>query len=399
MHSAKPDLLFLAHRIPFPPDKGDKIRSYHLLKHLSERYRIHLGAFIDDPDDWRHADALSDLCHDVRLISLDPFKAKIKSLTGLLTGEALSLPYYRNAEMARWVSDKLRSGLNRSVIYSSVMAQYVMQAPGTRVMDFVDMDSDKWRQYAATKSWPLSWLYGREAIHLLEWERKVASSFDASLFVSAQEATDFSRAAPESLDRVGWYNNGVDADYFSPERAYESPYAAGEIAIAFTGAMDYWPNVDAVQWFASEVLPALLQTHPELVFSIVGSRPTPALQALAGPHIRVTGRVPDVRPWLAHAHVVVAPMRIARGVQNKVLEGMAMARTVVVSPQGLEGLDAHPGDEVLLGKSAAAFADACRAVIAGRNLGAAARQRVIDSYAWEACLRKIDVLLEERRDV
>ncbi len=398
MHSAKPDLLFLAHRIPFPPDKGDKIRSYHLLRHLSLHYRIHLGAFIDDPDDWRHADALSDLCHDVRLIALDPLKAKMKSLRGLLTGEALSLPYYRNAEMSRWVSAKVQSGLDRCVIYSSVMAQYVMQAPGKRVMDFVDMDSDKWRQYAPTKSWPMSWLYGREAIRLLEWERKVASTFHASLFVSAQEAADFIRAAPESAARVGWYNNGVDAEYFSPERAYENPYGKDEVAVVFTGAMDYWPNIDAVQWFASEVLPTLLQTHPNLIFSIVGSRPTPALQALAGRHIRVTGRVPDVRPWLAHAQVVVAPMRIARGVQNKVLEGMAMARTVVVSAQGLEGLEARPGDEVLLVESPIAFADACRAVISGCDLGPAARHRVVHSYAWEACLRKIDVLLEDGLD-
>ncbi len=398
MHSAKPDLLFLAHRIPFPPDKGDKIRSYHLLKHLSAHYRIHLGAFIDDPDDWRHADALSDLCHDVRLIALDPLKAKVKSLRGLLTGEALSLPYYRNTGMSHWVSDKVNSGIDRSVIYSSVMAQYVMQAPGKRVMDFVDMDSDKWRQYAPTKSWPMSWLYGREAIRLLEWERKLASAFDASLFVSAQEAADFIRAAPESAARVGWYNNGVDAAYFSPEREYENPYAKDEVAVVFTGAMDYWPNIDAVQWFASEVLPALLQSHPNLIFSIVGSRPSPALQALAGRHIRVTGRVPDVRPWLAHAQVVVAPMRIARGVQNKVLEGMAMARTVVVSAQGLEGLEARPGDEVLLAESPTAFVDACRAVISGCDLGAAARHRVVNSYAWEACLRKIDVLLEDGLD-
>jgi len=390
------DLLYLVHRIPYPPDKGDKIRSYHLLRHLARRYRVHLGAFVDDPEDWRYADVLRSLCASVHLIGIRPALARLGALTGLVSAQALTLGYYRHPGMTAWVRQRLKTGVRRVVCYSSAMARFVIDTRQvSRVMDFVDMDSDKWRQYAASRPWPLSWLYRREADRLLAWERRVAADFDYSLFVSAQEAADFLRAAPEAAARVGWYGNGVDADYFSPGRGYDNPYPAGSEAIVFTGAMDYWPNVDAVAWFAREVLPRLREARPQVVFYIVGSRPAPEVQALArAPGVQVTGRVPDVRPYLAHARVAVAPIRIARGVQNKVLEAMAMGRNLVVSPQALEGVNAVPGQEVLLADGAAAFAEACLQALAGLELGAAARQRVLADHAWEACLARVDALIE-----
>lgn len=399
MGRPSPDLLFLAHRIPYPPDKGDKIRSYHLLRHLAGRYRVHLGAFVDDPEDWRHEAALREICASVHLEGIRPGWAKWKSLRGLATGEALTLAYYRQPGMAAWIRARLDEGIPRLVAYSSAMAQFVMDAQGVRrVMDFVDMDSDKWRQYALTKPWPLSWLYRREADRLLDWEARVARRFDAGLFVSAQEAADFRRAAPQVADRVDWYGNGVDAEYFSPERDYADPYPAGTEAVVFTGAMDYWPNVDAVTWFAREVFPQVRAQRPAAVFCVVGSRPVPQVQALAElSGVQVTGRVPDVRPWLAHAAAVVAPIRIARGVQNKVLEGMAMARTVVVSPQALEGVAAQAGTEVLVADGAKPFANATLDALKGLDLGAAARRRVLADFAWEACLAKVDALIEGER--
>ncbi len=390
------ELLFLAHRIPYPPDKGDKIRSYHLLKHLARRYRIHVGAFVDDPEDWRHADALRSMCASAHLVGIHPNWAKLRALTGLLTGEALTLAYYRHPGMAAWVRQRLEAGVRRVVGYSSAMARFVLDAQGVRrVMDYVDMDSDKWRQYADTRPWPLSWLYRREAARLLAWERRVAAAFDYGFFVSAPEAADFRRAAPEIAGRIGWYGNGVDADYFSPERTYGNPYPAGTEALVFTGAMDYWPNVDAVTWFAREVFPAIRRARPAVAFYVVGSRPAAEVQALARlPGIAVTGRVPDVRPYLAHAAAAVAPLRIARGVQNKVLEAMAMARTVVVTPQALEGIRALPGEEVLLADGVAGFTQATLTAMQRPDLGAAARRRVLQDYAWEACLARVDALID-----
>lgn len=393
----RPDLLFLAHRIPYPPDKGDKIRAWHLLEHLSRRYRVHLGAFVDDPEDWRHCEKLRSICASTHFAGLNPRLGKLRALGGLFSGEALTLPYYRDAGLQAWVDAHLRDGVGRVLAYSSAMARFVMRADGARrVMDFVDIDSDKWRQYARSKAWPLSWLYRREGERLLDWERAVAARFDASLFVSAAEAADFRVLAPESAARVGHYNNGVDAEYFSPERDYPNPYPAGVTAIVFTGAMDYWPNGDAVEWYAREVLPDLRAARPDLLFAIVGSRPSPQVRELADlPGVRVTGRVADVRPWLAHARVVVAPLRIARGIQNKVLEGMAMARTLVATPQALEGIDARVGEEVRRADSAAELArETLAALEDGPGLGAAARARVLQDFAWDRALARVDRLLE-----
>jgi len=394
----KRGLLFLAHRIPYPPDKGDKIRSWHLLRHLAENWAVHLGAFVDDPEDWRHASKLAEVCADLKLVPLDPGRRKWHSLAGLATGEALTLPYYRDATLTAWVRDKLATGVSAAVVYSSAMAQYVMDARDIRrIMDFVDIDSDKWRQYAPTKPWPLSWLYAREARKLLEWERRVARAFDASLFVSEAEARDFRVLAPESAPKVGFFNNGVDTDYFSPAHAFDSPFPAAGRALVFTGAMDYWPNVDAVAWFAREVLPRVRRAAPDVRFYIVGSRPAPDVRALAGEAVTVTGRVPDVRPYLAHAAAVLAPLRIARGIQNKVLEGMAMAQAVVATPQALEGIAARPGEEVWVAEDAAAQAEQIlgllRARDRAREMGAAARRRVVADYTWTPNLARLDALL------
>jgi sugar transferase (PEP-CTERM/EpsH1 system associated) len=402
------DLLFLAHRIPYPPDKGDKIRAWHLLEHLSRHHRVHLGAFIDDPDDWQHAEKIRSVCASSFFADIDPRWGKLRALTGLITGEALTLPFYRHVGMQNWVNARLADGVQHVLAYSSAMAQFVMYEKSAnheksinhersikRIMDFVDIDSDKWRQYAPTKIWPLSWLYQREARKLLAWECRVAAEFDSSLFVSAVEAADFQKLAPASAAKVGYYHNGVDADYFSPERDYTNPYPVGSSALVFTGAMDYWPNVDAVLWFAAEVLPILRTRMPNYLFAIVGSKPAPEVQALAyQPDILVTGRVADVRPFLAHARCVVAPLRIARGIQNKVLEGMAMAKTVVATPQALEGIGALPGHEVLLAADAPTLAAAITAALSNTHTGPAARRRVIERFSWAHNLARIEHLLE-----
>jgi sugar transferase (PEP-CTERM/EpsH1 system associated) len=391
-----PDLLFLAHRIPYPPNKGDKIRAWHLLKHLAQTHRVHLGAFIDDPMDWQYVDKVRAVCASTYLVGIEPRWGKVRALTGLLTGDPLTLPFYRHAGMQKWVNSRIADGVGQVLTYSSAMARFVMQHASTRrVMDFVDIDSDKWHQYAPTKPWPLSWLYRREGDKLLAWERRVAAEFDASLFVSAAEAADFQTRAPESAAKVGYYHNGVDADYFSPDREYPNPYPDRNRTFVFTGAMDYWPNVDAVLWFAAEVLPRLRASLPGCRFAIVGSKPEPEVLALANqPGILVTGRVDDVRPYLARADVVVAPLRIARGIQNKVLEGMAMGRPVVASPQAMEGISALPDLEVRVADDAATMAEAVLTALDDVDMGRAARQRVRENFSWAHNLARVDQLLE-----
>jgi sugar transferase (PEP-CTERM/EpsH1 system associated) len=396
------DLLLLIHRIPYPPNKGDKIRSYHLLKHLAARYRVHLATFVDDPDDWQYVPHVEALCASSRFARMNPLLARVRSLGALVKNRSLSLEYYRDAGLAGWVKDTVeKHDIRRMLVFSSAMAQYAdPYRSARRVVDFCDVDSDKWRQYAEQKSFPMSALYRYEARQLLRYERQVAREYDASLFVSAPEAELFRQLAPESSAKIGHFSNGVDTDYFSPDAPHANPYAAGERALVFTGAMDYWPNVDAVQWFAADIFPALRARYPDLRFYIVGSRPAPAVQALAQlAGVVVTGTVPDVRPYIRHAAVAVAPLRIARGIQNKVLEAMAMATPVVVSPQALEGIDAAPGSELVLAPDAAAFGAAVAALLDGQvdaaaAIGAAARARVQNNYSWSSNLACIGENLE-----
>lgn len=392
------DILYLTHRIPYPPNKGDKIRSWHLLKHLAQRYRVHLGTFIDDPDDWQHVDKVKALCDETYFAALNPRIARFRSLGALASNRPLTLDYYRNNALQQWVDTVTKErAIERVLVFSSAMAQFVTEArQARRIIDFVDIDSDKWRQYAEKKSWPMSWLYRRESRSLLDYERQVARKFDASLFVSQAEADLFKQLAPESAAKTGFFNNGVDTEYFSPVHAYPNPYPAGEAVMVFTGAMDYWPNIDAVQWFAQEVLPAVRAKNPDAHFYIVGSRPTPQVQSLASlAGVHVTGSVPDIRPYLAYARIAVAPLRIARGIQNKVLEAMAMAKPVIASNQALEGIAVHIGEEALLARNSEEFAAAIPDLLRNpqNNLGQAARARVLADYTWESNLKQVDELL------
>lgn len=394
-------LLFLSHRIPYPPNKGDKIRSYHMFRYLAQRYEVYLGTFVDDENDWQYTRELSLMCAGSHFAGLVPRRARLRSLRGLLRGGVLTPAYYYDKRMYRWVEGLLHSGhIHRIVVYSSAMAQYVSAGAWgniRKVIDFVDIDSDKWAQYSARMSWPRSWLYAHEARALSRYERRVAAQFDASVFVSEAEADLFRERAPEVAGRVTYIGNGVDAAYFSPDRSYESPYPLGHTAIVFTGAMDYWPNVDAVNWFAREVFPSVRERAGTAWFYVVGSRPSASVRQLAAlPNVKVTGRVDDVRPYLAHAHVAVAPLRVARGVQNKVLEAMAMARPVVATSMAMEGIAHNAG--VSRADDPQVFAECVAGFLRDAHLkpqpAPSARACVIRHYDWGANLRCLESLLE-----
>ena len=396
------DLLLLVHRMPYPPNKGDKIRSYQLLRYLAGRYRVHLATFVDAADDWQYVPTVAALCGSSHFAPLHPLAARVRSLAGLARNRALSLDYYRDRKLAAWVDQTVaRFRPQRVVVFSSPMAQYGL-LPGARVViDYCDVDSDKWRQYAARKSWPVSLLYRYEAERLLRYERASALQAGAALFVSAPEAELFRSLAPESAARTDFLSNGVDTGYFAPRQGGVSPYGADEIPLVFCGAMDYWPNVDAVRWFADAILPALRAQLPALRFYIVGARPAPEVRQLAGRDgICVTGTLPDIRPHVVHAALSVAPLRVARGIQNKVLEAMSMAKAVVLTPAALEGIDAEPGRHLLLAGDAPAFIAATLDLLAPARraardaMGAAARELVEAAYGWDARLAPLERLLE-----
>jgi sugar transferase (PEP-CTERM/EpsH1 system associated) len=389
-------LLFLPHRLPYPPDKGDKVRSFHLLQHLAERHEVHVGTFVDDPEDEVHLPALRRMVAGLHVERLNPRRARVASLAGLLSGRALSLHYYRSAGLARWVdATRVQQKIDAAVVFSSVMTQYVQHHRDLSLLvDLVDVDSAKWADYAPQHRWPMSWLYALEGRRLLAHERAVTASARCTFLATQKETELFSRLAPETAGRVLAMNNGVDADYFSPDALRSTPFNADETPLVFTGAMDYWPNVDGVSWFVKNVLPLLRAARPRLRLHIVGRNPTPAVRALAGDAVGVSGTVPDVRPYLQHAAVVIAPLRLARGIQNKILEAMAMARPVVAAATCVEALHVVAGSEILPAIEAMDYVRAIDELLQypGRAaaVGVAARRRVLESYSWRAHLALID---------
>jgi len=393
-----PSLLYLCHRIPYPPNKGDKIRSFHWLKGLSESFDIYLAAFVDDEEDWQYVEKLKGYCADCHIVQLDPAMAKVKSLTGLIKGQPLTLPYYFDVKLQQWVEHVVNEhDIKNILVFSSSMAQYVETVKYSmcnRVIDFVDMDSDKWLQYANSKSWPMSWVYQREANQLLKYEQMIAGAFDRSLFVSDAEMNLFQKKCAGIERQLAYVNNGVDTDYFSPQRHYDNPYDSGLFNVVFTGAMDYWANVDAVRWFVEEVFQQLKVSIPSLQFYIVGSKPTKQVMELQKiKDVFVTGAVDDIRPYIYHAALAVAPMRIARGIQNKVLEAMAMAKLVITSPQGYEGLAAEIEKEIIVANHGHEWIDIIKrydlSSLSNSVVGDHARICVVNKYSWQNSVEKL----------
>ncbi|HSX54487.1 MAG TPA: TIGR03087 family PEP-CTERM/XrtA system glycosyltransferase [Sphingomonas sp.] len=388
------DILFLAHRVPFPPDRGDKIRAFNILRYLSQRKRVHLIAFADDPADLKDRGGLAKVTASREIV----WRGKGQAAAGvqaLAARRPFSLTAFDNSQLRNAVTAALaQRSIDTIYVFSGQMAQYLPSKPRQRVvMDFVDMDSAKFATYGKTTRGFTGWMMRREARMLAQYEKLVAAKADASLFVSEAEAALFRERT--RAERVHAIENGIDTVKFDPAAQFARIEAVAPL-IVFTGQMDYRPNIEGVTWFAEAVFPHIRLRHPEAQFAIVGRKPDAAVQALAKIEgVTVTGEVPDVRPWLAAASVVVAPLKLARGVQNKVLEAMAMARPVVASTAAATGID-H-GGTIDLGEGVGGMADAVSALIGdparGAELGMAARQRVIALYGWDAKLSALDAIM------
>jgi sugar transferase (PEP-CTERM/EpsH1 system associated) len=397
------EVLFLSHRIPFPPNKGEKIRAHAMVAHLSQHHTVHIGAFVDDPADLQHADSLQALAGgECFLPPLNPKLVYPMGLAALMRGEPITTSYFGSAAMEAWIGQLLaKRRIDSVLVFSSAMAPYMMNRrdfdPRKVVLDLVDVDSDKWRQYAQASIGPKSWLYGREADTLLELERAAATHFAATLLVSPYEAQTFERLAPESVGRIHSVANGVDFSFFSSDHHFPNPFPKGEIPLVMTGAMDYRPNVDGALWFAKSVMPLVSARLPNARFYAVGSKPARALTQAGLRNTVVTGRVADVRPYIAHAAASVAPLRIARGVQNKVLEAMAQERPVVATTAASRALDAQPGRDFWLADDPDAFADAVVSAAMGperARIAANGRRFVESNHDWARNLASLDTLME-----
>ncbi len=417
-------LLFLAHRVPFPPDRGDKIRSFHILQYLAQRTRVHLVAFADDVADYDPPAVFTGMLASCTIIPRTRSQQRA-ALEALCSGRPVSLTAFADPAMQA-VVDRLIPQVSSIYCFSGQMAQYLPIDSPPAVMDFVDVDSAKFAGFADDARGPMRWMMRREARLLGAFERAVSGQVGASLFVSKAE-TELFRAGG-ATGHILAVENGIDSVMFDPatisglrqppplpererqrvgrfpqaqtgitqvERPTPSlPLGGGEALLVFTGQMDYRPNIDAVTWFVRDILP-LIRRHHRAHFAIVGRAPTSAVRALASDYVTITGAVDDVRGWLAAADVCVAPLKLARGIQNKVLEAMAMARPVVASAAAAEGID-H-ADTIRVADTAGSFAECVIALLDAPDqaiaLGLSARVQVISRYGWEARLAPLNALL------
>ncbi|MBN2232010.1 MAG: TIGR03087 family PEP-CTERM/XrtA system glycosyltransferase, partial [Deltaproteobacteria bacterium] len=327
-------ILYLSHCVPYPPNKGDRIRAYHEVRHLAARHDVHLACLTQERDATRHREKLGNWCRGVKIVPFSPRRAKLGCLPALLTPLPLTVSYFYHRELQEQVNRLLRTVRFDAVLcFSSPMAEYIIRAvkagmnwkaDGTRprlIMDFCDLDSDKWRQYAASSRWPMNWIYGREALELLAYERRVNRIFDQSVFISRPEVEMFRRRYPGARN-LAVVANGVDREFFRSGAVAPADVAgirqSGGPMLLFTGAMDYQANVDGVLWFYREIYPLIRREVPDVRFFIVGSRPAAAIKKLDGHDgVTVTGFVDDIRLYYAAADLAVVPLRLARGVQNK----------------------------------------------------------------------------------
>ncbi|MGH7495692.1 MAG: TIGR03087 family PEP-CTERM/XrtA system glycosyltransferase [bacterium] len=394
-------ILFLTHRIPYPPDKGDKIRAYHVLKHLARKHEVHLACLIDNKRDLRAAEELRTLVPHLICVPLRPLRQRLSMLQALITDKPLTVHYfYSHALFSQLEAHVRHENFDVLYVYSSNVADYVWDVKfPLRVIDFCDLDSEKFKQYATTSRPPISWLYRFEGNRLAEYEKKVAAHFDHVIFIGPQEKLLFERNGFH--EKLVLMSNGVDFDrYYGHELPARQPSPpGGRPYVLFTGAMDYLPNIDAACWFAREVFPNLKTIMPELQFYIAGGNPVRKVRKLHRPQIGifVTGYLDDLRPYIKSAQVFVAPMRIARGMQTKILEAMACGVPVVTSPAAARGIGANTESEVLVAETAPEYARQTLHLLLNKKRRDQVRRQAFrflrKNFSWEENLGVLDRLL------
>jgi polysaccharide biosynthesis protein PslH len=407
-------ILFLAHRTPFPPNKGEKIRAYHILTQLAKRHSVSMAYWVDSPDDVEHVNVLRKVCRGAVVpICLNSSSAIFRALRSLFQGRSFSEGYFYSHRFQSSVDRLIRSEqVDLVYVFSSVMAQFVMGIHDIpTIVDFVDVDSDKWGQMARFKRFPLSSLYRLEQIRLNRYERTLSRWARWNLFVSQVEADLFRKLGGSGS--VAVLPNGVDSELrrlpqrearISVVHGRNAPESRPVVKLLFVGTMNYYPNTDAVLYFVREVLPLIQKRYPRAVFDVVGRFPPHSIRKLDGVGgVRVLGEVADVRSYLVQADVSVAPMRIARGVQNKVLEAMSVGLPVVATSEAVKGIQLVKDEEVLIGDNPQEFASQVARILSDSTLyervASKARSRVVESYSWKGIGAQLNEIIVDCKSV
>ncbi len=383
-------ILFLSQRVPYPPNRGDKITTWRLVERMARNHTVRIVAFAHDEADLRAADELRAMPeHRFEVATFSP-RSKLAALPRLLTTQPMTLSVFGSRPLQRqvdaWIADS-----DLAYAYSSSMGAFFLRHDLPRVMHFAELDSDKWKQYAEKTRFPMRWVYAREFRTLRRFEVELAHAVDENVFCTPLEQEIFQREIPGASSCV--LRNGVDLASYRPE-----PDAAERGHMVFVGVMNYYPNVEGCRWFCDEILPRVRARVPGAHLSIVGAHPTPEVEKLGEREgVEVTGFVDDPKDWLRRASVSVAPLRIARGIQNKVLEALAMGLPVVGTTSATQGVEGTPGRDFLVEDTVDGQVDALVRLLeddaAARALGARGRAFVEERYDWERCLAPLDALL------
>lgn len=395
------NILFLAHRIPFPPNKGDKIRSFNMIRHLSQTHHVYLGTILDEKPDAEYLKKLKVYCKD---IFADYFHKKTNLLLNVFEKKPFSVANFYSAALQNYVDRILRSKkIDVIICFSSSMAEYVFRNPLFKqnklnhiklIMDYIDLDSDKWLQYSRFTQFPLNLIYSEEQRRLFEYEKKINQTFHNSIFVSHREADLFKRIFPQAKN-VSVIPNGVDTDFFQARPKSPGTHPPN---LLFTGVMDYFANYDGVKWFCKQIFGKIKKEFPQVRFYIVGMRPLLRVKRLARiDGVHVTGYVEDIREYYWNADVCVIPLRIAKGLQNKLLEAMATGNAVVATSNAWNGIICKEDEDILLADSASRFSEQVIRLLNNKTRRQQIAQNAVrtiqEFYSWDKNLKELDRLL------
>lgn len=408
--SRRPEVLFLAHRVPFPPDRGDRIRSWNMIKYLSDRARVSLACITEESISWKTTEALLATCHRVAIAPVGRHRRWMQAGAHWLSGKSLTEGLFWSRKLADTVDywgDVI--SFDHVFVYCSSMLPYA-ERPSLRsiprVVDLVDVDSQKWKDYASKSGLIRGQIYSSEAKRVERLEAKSVNGSKAVLLASEAEAGLLREQQRNRKASILGISNGVDHNYFKSQRSrgkHASPSLRisrtnSQLRLIFVGVLDYLPNVDGLGWFLKEVWPSLRQKIPTASLEIIGKKPTSRVHQFGKqPGVHVIGEVSDVRPYLDDADVAIVPLQIARGIQNKVLEAMAMEKPVVLTSLAAEGIDALPDKHFVIADSADQWVEQLATLAkypeARSQLGTAAREFIEREFDWSVCLEPLDALL------
>jgi sugar transferase (PEP-CTERM/EpsH1 system associated) len=387
-------ILCVTHRFPFPPNRGGKIRPFHIIRHLSRNHEVVVASLGRSKAEVAEAGGIKDYCSRFLVEHVTPVSAAARMLGRLPTPAPSSMGYFYSPALARRIRQETREArFDLILVHCSSVAQYVENVSGVRKMlDFGDMDSQKWLEYSRARRFPLSIGYAIEGWKMRRAEARLARKFDL--------CTCTTRAELRILQALGtgteldWFPNGVNTEYFAPGSEPKDPEL-----LSFVGRMDYYPNQDAVFRFCGETLPVIRKARPQVKLTIIGANPSRRVRRLESiPGVTVTGSVPDVRPHVRRSSVAVVPLKIARGTQNKVLETLAMGIPTVVSEAAAGGVDAIPGEHFLTASTSQEFAAAVLKLLEDPllqlKLSEAGRRRMMSHHSWDASMSKLDSIVE-----